>query len=47
AFILEKAGIPQTQISCAGICTKCHPDTFFSHRISGSDRGTMSAFICL
>ena len=47
AYILEKAGIPRPQISCAGICTKCNPEEFFSHRVSGSDRGTMSAFICL
>ncbi|MBR0231751.1 MAG: peptidoglycan editing factor PgeF [Clostridia bacterium] len=46
-FILERAGVPPEQISCAGFCTKCRPRDFFSHRVSGSDRGTMSAFICL
>ena len=47
AFILEKAGIPPQNISVSGVCTKCNPRDFFSHRASGSDRGTMSAFICL
>lgn len=47
AFILASAGVPEENISVAEICTKCHPEEFFSHRISGSDRGTMSAFVVL
>ncbi len=44
-FWLEKAGVPASHISEAHLCTRCHPDDFFSHRRMGADRGTMSAFI--
>lgn len=43
--ILEDAGISARNISCCDICTKCHEEHFYSHRRSGSVRGTMSAFI--
>ncbi len=43
--ILMESGICESNISVAGICTKCNGDKFFSHRLSGVDRGTMSAFI--
>lgn len=43
--ILENAGILPENISSADICTKCNENHFFSHRRSGSLRGTMSAFI--
>lgn len=43
--ILIEAGIRPTNISVAEICTKCNSDKFFSHRLSGTNRGTMSAFI--
>lgn len=42
---LEKAGIPACHISALNLCTRCHPDDFFSHRLMGANRGTMSAFI--
>ena len=45
--ILIEAGIKPENIAVANICTKCNNDKFFSHRVSGSDRGTMSALICL
>jgi YfiH family protein len=46
-FILKEAGIPDENISCADLCTKCNEADFFSHRRSGGVRGTMSAMICL
>lgn len=46
-FILETAGLKPENISSANICTKCNEEQFFSHRRSGSVRGTMSAFICI
>lgn len=45
--ILKEAGLLDENISVSGICTKCNCDQFFSHRVSGPVRGTMSAFICL
>ena len=45
--VLLDAGVKEAQISVSGLCTKCHPEWFFSHRASGPDRGTMSAFIAL
>ena len=45
--VLMLSGISFENISAAGLCTKCREDEFFSHRRSGSVRGTMSAFIHL
>ena len=28
-------------------CTACHPDLLWSHRKSGSDRGSLAAFLML
>lgn len=39
----KEAGIPGANIALAGICTKCHAQTCFSHRNGNSDR--MLAFI--
>ncbi len=44
-YILRESGLSEDRISCARICTHCHPDLFFSHRVMGAERGTMSAFI--
>lgn len=46
-FILESAGVPSANISSAELCTRCNCDKFFSHRLSGADRGTMGAMIML
>ena len=43
--ILENTGIDPENISAADVCTKCNEHHFFSHRRSGSLRGTMSAFV--
>jgi len=37
--------IPAENIEIAGICTKCRPDEFFSHRQMGENRGCMASFI--
>lgn len=44
-LFLAGSGIIPENISSADLCTKCCEDEFFSHRRSGSVRGTMSAFI--
>ncbi len=45
--ILISSGLLPENISRLDLCTKCNENHFFSHRRSGTNRGTMSAFICL
>ena len=49
ARLLINAGIkPENiQISGAETCTKCNPDNFHSHRLSGKNRGCMAAMLAL
>jgi len=44
---LVNAGIPFANIELPGICTKENPNTFFSHRVMGSTRGSLAAFLRL
>ena len=44
-LILRECGLAEDHITSAHICTHCHPELFFSHRVMGAERGTMSAFI--
>jgi len=44
---MTNAGIPSENISTANECTKCRPDKYFSHRLSGENRGGMAAFLML
>lgn len=43
ALWLRKSGV--TQIGISADCTACQPDRFWSHRITGSDRGSQGALI--
>jgi len=43
--IMMKTGIPPEHIEVCGLCTKCRPDLFFSHRYSGRERGEMAGFL--
>ena len=45
--ILINSGLKPENVSRLDLCTKCNEKHFFSHRRSGTSRGTMSAFICL
>ncbi len=45
--ILLKAGIPVEQITVTDLCTRCHPDLFWSHRATGSQRGSLAGFIAI
>lgn len=45
--ILLDAGVPADQIHCSNVCTCCHSDIMYSHRVHGSDRGTLAAFLML
>jgi YfiH family protein len=47
AYWLEKAGILKEKIVISDDCTSCHPDIYWSHRHTGSARGSMAAVIQL
>lgn len=42
---LLDAGVPERNISAAGLCTACHTDLFFSHRRENGKTGRMMAVI--
>lgn len=44
-MLLEKAGIPSTQIDVLDLCTSCREDLFFSHRRDRGLTGRQMAFI--
>lgn len=46
-LILMEAGLCADHIRVSGVCTCCHSDTFFSHRASHGQRGSMAGFIML
>lgn len=46
-IVLQEAGIPETQIHTTDICTRCNPAHLFSHRIMGTERGNLAAFLAL
>lgn len=43
--ILREAGVHPEKIWVAGVCTACHTDSFFSHRIEGPKTGRMAGWI--
>lgn len=45
--ILMEAGIPAGQIEISGVCTCCHKELLFSHRVMGSERGSLAGFLML
>ena len=45
-FALQ-AGVRPEHITVTDLCTKCHPDVFWSHRVTGGERGSLAAFIGL
>lgn len=45
ALWLKQAGL--TQIEISKDCTRCQPQRFWSHRITGNDRGSLGAVIYL
>lgn len=44
---LVAAGVPAENIEVAGLCTRCHPDVYFSHRALGYPAGRFGAAIGL
>lgn len=45
--ILLDAGLQPGHITVTDLCTRCHPDLFWSHRAAGSRRGSLAAFISI
>ena len=45
--ILMDCGVKEQNIELSKICTMCHTDLFYSHRVMGNDRGNMAAIIAL
>lgn len=46
-YWLEKAGVSAEKIVISDDCTTCRPDIYWSHRITGFDRGVQAAVIQL
>lgn len=46
-MILEQAGITPENIVIGGICTRCHSDVLYSHRVHGNNRGSLAGFLML
>ena len=44
---LERSGLKRKHIAICSACTACDLDTFWSHRVQGSRRGSMAAMIQL
>lgn len=42
-----RAGMRPEHITVTDLCTKCRPDVFWSHRITGDARGSLAAFIAI
>lgn len=42
-----KSGVLAENITVTDLCTKCHPDVFWSHRVTGDARGSLAAFIAI
>lgn len=45
--ILIDCGVPEQNIELSKICTMCHTDLFYSHRVMGNQRGNMAGIISL
>lgn len=46
-IVLMDAGVRDSNIFLPNLCTKCNPETMFSHRNSGLKRGTLMSFMCI
>ncbi len=46
-MILEQAGVLPENIVVGSVCTKCHSDVLYSHRVQGNDRGSLAGFLML
>lgn len=42
-----ESGIKREHMAVTNVCTCCNPEILFSHRVAGTDRGNLSAFLAL
>lgn len=47
AVLMEKEGIPPSNIFMSKLCTACHPDLFYSYRRDKGKTGRMASFIAI
>lgn len=45
--VLREAGLTDENINISGVCTACNPDLLFSHRKTGTNRGSLAAFLAM
>ncbi len=45
--ILLDAGVEAAHITVTDLCTRCHPDVFWSHRVTGAARGSLAGMIAI
>lgn len=45
--IIAHAGVPESQIHFGDVCTKCHADLLYSHRVMGVHRGGLAAMLSI
>ncbi len=45
-YMLDSGILPEN-ITVTDVCTKCHPDVLWSHRVTGDARGSLAAFISI
>lgn len=46
-LLLLEVGVNKGNITISDLCTQCHSDDFFSHRVMGTERGSLAAMIAL
>ncbi len=46
-MLLIEAGVKEENIVVTDLCTKCHHEDFYSHRVMGKDRGSLAAMMAL
>ncbi len=44
---LVAVGIKPEHVTVTDLCTKCHPDVFWSHRVTGPQRGSLAGAIAM
>ncbi len=45
--LLIDLGVKPENIVVTDLCTKCNPEYFFSHRVTGNERGNLAAIMCI
>lgn len=45
--VLMSAGVTAEHITVTDLCTRCHPDVFWSHRVTGDTRGSLAGIISI